>query len=91
MPLLGGAFVCGAWGHYRAIAQPESRTLTVSFGIGLVALLLIFGFLVSGGLRSDWAWRTEIFLGTGLVIFLGACGRLLYGMQILHGKPGAAD
>lgn len=81
--LLGGAFVFSGLSHYRALKSPESSALTFPFWIGFAALLLVFAFLISGPLWPDWEWRKAVFLGVGLVFFLGAFGRFL------HGRPKA--
>lgn len=82
--LLAGAFVFSGLSHYRALKSPKSPALTFPFWVGLAALLLVFAFLVSGPLWPDWDSRKAVFLGVGLVFFLGAFARFL------HGRPKTA-
>jgi len=77
--LLGAAFVASAYSHYRAISVPDGPSVTWPFWAGLVALLLVFAFLLTGAAWPDWEWRRPIFLGIALIFFVGAVARLLHG------------
>ncbi len=82
--LLGGSFVACGMIHYRIVKAPDAKAVSLPFWIAFAALLLVFAFLVTGGLWPDWDGRKPLFLGIGLVLFLGSLGWLL------HGRAGTA-
>jgi hypothetical protein len=77
--LLGVAFAASIYNHYRVISHPAAPQVSMPFWAALAAVLLIFIFLGSGMAWPGWDLRKPLFLGIGVVFFLGAAARLVHG------------
>jgi hypothetical protein len=75
--LLLGAFLLSAATHYRALSDPAAPAVSLSFALGLVAVLLVFAFLAVGMLYPDWPPRKTIFFGVAFLLCVGALSRFL--------------